>query len=75
MTGRIQFDFPAIYDPSFARAPRTAGYGGWIAWIRTIARRYRERRLLEVLDDRSLCDIGISRSQALAEAAKPFWRR
>jgi len=30
---------------------------------------------LEVLDDRMLRDIGISRSQALAEARKPFWLR
>ena len=26
------------------------------------------------LDDRLLRDIGISRAQAVAEAAKPFWR-
>jgi uncharacterized protein YjiS (DUF1127 family) len=37
--------------------------------------RWRQRRLLAQLDERMLRDIGISRSQALAEADKPFWRR
>jgi uncharacterized protein YjiS (DUF1127 family) len=39
---------------------------------------YRERRgqrkaLLE-LDDRMLADIGITRSEAIEEGTKPFWR-
>ncbi len=33
-----------------------------------------ERVDLATLDDRQLRDIGITRDQALAEAAKPFWR-
>ena len=49
------------------------------AVLRTVAvwsRRSRERReLCELLtDDRLLADIGITRDQALREAAKPFWR-
>ncbi len=35
--------------------------------------RQRERRDLMKLDDHFLRDIGITRSQAVAEAKKPFW--
>jgi uncharacterized protein YjiS (DUF1127 family) len=45
------------------------------AWLRSAVTRWRERRILETLDERTLRDIGISRSQALAEARKPCWRR
>jgi uncharacterized protein YjiS (DUF1127 family) len=38
------------------------------------AERARERRFLAELDDRALHDIGLSRSDAEREAAKPFWR-
>ncbi len=32
------------------------------------------RRQLEMMDERALRDIGITRAQAEAEAARPFWR-
>ncbi len=44
--------------------------------LRLLARwseRARQRRQLAGLDADRLRDIGISREQALAEAAKPFW--
>jgi uncharacterized protein YjiS (DUF1127 family) len=45
---------------------------GWIwAW----AERSSQRRALMELDDDRLWDIGRSRSEAQAEAGKPFWRR
>jgi uncharacterized protein YjiS (DUF1127 family) len=37
--------------------------------------RARQRRLLAALDDRTLRDIGVTRSDAGAEANKPFWQR
>ncbi len=37
--------------------------------------RARQRRELAQLDARELKDIGISRAQAEAEAAKPFWQK
>lgn len=36
--------------------------------------RVRTRRRLAALDERQLADIGISRSERLAEVGKPFWR-
>lgn len=35
---------------------------------------HRSRRQLLQLDDRALKDIGLTRSQALAEGRKPFWK-
>lgn len=35
--------------------------------------RWSQRRALAELDDRALADIGVSRSEAAAEVAKPFW--
>jgi uncharacterized protein YjiS (DUF1127 family) len=50
-------------------------------WIRravdavlTWHQRARERRQLMELSDHMLRDIGISRSEAIGESEKPFWR-
>ncbi|HXR86115.1 MAG TPA: DUF1127 domain-containing protein [Stellaceae bacterium] len=42
--------------------------------IGEMRRRARSRRELLTLADNDWRDIGISRSEALAEARKPFWR-
>lgn len=34
---------------------------------------HRQRQFLARLDDRTLQDIGLTRADALAEAARPFW--
>ncbi|MEX0350533.1 MAG: DUF1127 domain-containing protein [Paracoccaceae bacterium] len=34
---------------------------------------WRQRRRLEKLDDAALKDIGVSRSEAMREARRPFW--
>ncbi len=47
---------------------------GWTAWLRTVARRRRERVALAELNDFMLRDIGITRCDALREANKPCWR-
>jgi uncharacterized protein YjiS (DUF1127 family) len=75
MTRRIAFDSPDIRDAAFRGMPRAVSAGGLTARILTIIARWRQRRLLEQLDERTLRDIGISRSEALAEARKPCWRR
>ena len=74
MTIRIQFDLPVMASPPFHGLPFGVSRRGLLAWARAVIRRWRERRVLEVLDERMLRDIGVSRSQALAEAAKPWWR-
>jgi uncharacterized protein YjiS (DUF1127 family) len=43
-------------------------------WCVRCSARSRERRALAQLDDNALKDIGVTRRQANAEAAKPFWK-
>ena len=74
MATHVQLDFPAASDPAFRGLPRGATGRGWLTWILAAAARWRQRRMLGTLDDRMLHDIGISRSQALAESGKPCWR-
>ena len=45
----------------------------WSGVIRMWFQRSHQRRALAELDDRMLRDIGVTRSQAQREAAKPFW--
>lgn len=42
----------------------------WALWVMAVAR---QRRELGRLDNRMLKDIGLTREQAQAEAARPFW--
>ena len=44
------------------------------SWLRQCRERRRQRRALAQLDERLLRDIGLSRMQAAAERAKPFWK-
>jgi uncharacterized protein YjiS (DUF1127 family) len=43
-------------------------------WCARCSARSRQRRALTQLDDHALKDIGVTRRQATAEAAKPFWK-
>jgi uncharacterized protein YjiS (DUF1127 family) len=43
-------------------------------WCARSSARSRQREALSKLDDRLLDDIGVTRRQANAEAAKPFWK-
>jgi uncharacterized protein YjiS (DUF1127 family) len=43
-------------------------------WCVRCAERSRERQALAQLGDRDLKDMGMTREQANAEAAKPFWK-
>ena len=68
--------FGADTGASFAdwrRGPRDAIWRvveTLLCWRERVA----QRRALAALDDRLLSDIGVTRSEALAEADKPFWR-
>ena len=42
--------------------------------LREWRQRARSRRQIAMLDDRTIGDLGVSRSQMKFEAQKPFWR-
>jgi uncharacterized protein YjiS (DUF1127 family) len=44
-------------------------------WCTQCSLRSRQRQALSQLDDNALKDIGVTRRQADAEAAKPFWKK
>jgi uncharacterized protein YjiS (DUF1127 family) len=58
---QIQFTFPLVINALIKR----------LALYRA---RRRSRRALLALSDDLLKDIGLSRAQAIAEGAKPFWQ-
>ncbi|MCE8009348.1 DUF1127 domain-containing protein [Aestuariivita sp.] len=41
--------------------------------LSTVLAAWRSRQQLKVLDDRALADIGLTRSEAQAEASRPIW--
>ncbi|MDX1742995.1 MAG: DUF1127 domain-containing protein [Ruegeria sp.] len=57
----------AIHRPR----PPHRGFGPSLLWDALALRR--QRRTLAKLDDKALDDIGITREQAKAEAARPVW--
>ncbi len=61
--------FPGNRDLSRVMA-KIRGLGATVSLWRS---RQQERRDLMKLDDHFLRDIGITRSQAVEEATKPFW--
>jgi uncharacterized protein YjiS (DUF1127 family) len=53
---------------------RPSLFAALAGWARAGAERSRQRRALAQLNDFDLRDIGLTRSDAAGEAAKPFWR-
>jgi uncharacterized protein YjiS (DUF1127 family) len=39
-----------------------------------MAKRAKQRRMLAALEDWQITDIGLTRAEAMREAAKPFWK-
>jgi uncharacterized protein YjiS (DUF1127 family) len=68
-----QADGPAMpLHQSSSGAPAGSRFVGWWSWI---DRPLQRTALREIADDpRLLRDLGLTREQALHEAAKPFWR-
>lgn len=64
----MRFSFLAVTLPLFA-APRRA----LRCTLPAMAALWRSRRALETLSDAQLRDAGISREEALTEAARPVW--
>jgi uncharacterized protein YjiS (DUF1127 family) len=46
----------------------------FLLWYVRCSERSRQRQALAALDDHHLKDIGVTRQQAITEAAKPFWK-
>ena len=46
----------------------------FLLWCVQCSEPSRQRQALAELDDHALKDIGVTRQQAIAEAAKPFWK-
>ena len=44
-----------------------------LSHVRAALAAHRQRQFLARLDDRTLADIGLSRQDALVEAARPLW--
>jgi uncharacterized protein YjiS (DUF1127 family) len=66
------------YEPCEANASNSSTSShDWQSLLKVWVQRSRERKELAELanDDHLLSDIGVSRVDALREAAKPFWRR
>lgn len=66
---------PGDHAPPFGRTPGASDFARRIgATLHLWRQRIEGRRRLHALDQALLKDMGISRSDALQEAAKPFWR-
>ena len=58
---------------AIARIQSRSRATGLVARIRQALKLRAERKYLITLDDARLCDIGMTRAQAMAEAARPIW--
>lgn len=64
----------ALIRPALIVAAPSSLLRGAAALVSKVFARARQRRALAGLDARSLCDIGLTRAQAVAEARRPFWK-
>jgi uncharacterized protein YjiS (DUF1127 family) len=62
------------HDGAGTHLPGWERFLRWCAWCVWCSARSRQRQALAQLDDRLLKDIGKTRQEAIAEAAKPFWK-
>lgn len=56
-----------------ARVQTSRPLGDLVARLRSAVTLRTQRQHLLSLDDARLCDIGLTREQAMAEAARPLW--
>jgi uncharacterized protein YjiS (DUF1127 family) len=61
-------------DLAKSRRSRVFSLAYWVELAIRCRERRRQRKALLELDDRMLADIGITKSQAVEEAKKPFWK-
>jgi uncharacterized protein YjiS (DUF1127 family) len=60
--------------PAKAHRSRAYSLAYWVAVAIRCRELRRQRQALLQLNNRMLADIGISKSQAIEEARKPFWK-
>lgn len=67
--------FASIHTSTLAvaRVQANRPVGGLVARLRTALTLRAQRQHLLSLDDARLCDIGLTREQAMVEAARPLW--
>jgi uncharacterized protein YjiS (DUF1127 family) len=68
LSGRIERPWPSA-EAALRRRLKHLRHTAWL-WHE----RARQRRHLRILSDHMLRDLGLSRTDLQAEAAKPFWR-
>ncbi len=67
-------DLSRFSGPATAERTDRLRPGRWLSAIVAMHERWRQRQALMELDDRLLADIGITRSEMMAEVTKPFWK-
>lgn len=67
-------NFPVIEIAAIDRPIEIRPFGRLLALAGIWLQRRRTRLALAELDDRLLRDVGLSRSDAIAESAMPFWQ-
>ncbi len=70
MNTHVTEKFYYIREPVRLSTRLRGQFGLWLLWYR----RWQQRQHLAELDAHLLRDIGVTHSEALREAGKPFWR-
>jgi uncharacterized protein YjiS (DUF1127 family) len=65
---------PAPTSLAKSRRSRAFSVSHWVALAIWCCDRRRQRKALLELDDRMLADVGLTKSQAVDEAEKQFWK-
>ena len=65
--------FASLRNSTHASHRGFAALSGLFARIPQIVSMRRQQRALSLLDDHLLSDVGLTRAQALKEAARPIW--
>ena len=75
LTSRNEANSLTRWKEAAASGHRRPGWGlRFLHWYAECSERSRQRQALAELDDHFLKDIGKTRQEAMAEAAKPFWK-
>jgi uncharacterized protein YjiS (DUF1127 family) len=65
---------PAATGPSGRRSSLDIALASACAWLAGYCERQRQRKMLRMLDDRMLADLGLTRADVASETAKWPWQ-